>query len=322
MDSSVIFLVVIGLWAAILVPYWLRRREDLSTSRTADRFSAAMRVLSHRSEPDATPRERAVVPVLRSPRLEELPPAEEPDEVVPLPRPVAPSSPRPRRVRAAAGVLLLLALVAVPVLTALSFAGVLLVWAPMPAAAVVVALVLGLRATARRPRRVAPVVHGVVHAAPDEVVVEHEADDVPADVRDDPFDEDAHRRLDDDVRIRRLAEEAVRAADVPYREPEPGEWTPVQVPLPSYLLKPHARPAWQGRTSAQPALPVCARRPPRAPARRRRRRRHPHLRPAPPRCRRLSGVRSARHQPMSDGLRPGASLIQPSAGGMGLWRSW
>jgi hypothetical protein len=253
-DSSVIFLVVIGLWAAVLVPYWLRRREDLSTSRTADRFSAAMRVLTHRSEPDDTQRERPLVPVLRSPRLEELTAAEEVEEVQALP--VPPSSPRPRRVRAAAGVVLLAALVAVPVLTALSFAGVLLVWAPMPAAAVVVALVLGLRATARRGRRTAaPVVEGVVHepvaAGPvvdaDEVV--HEVD-----VRDELFDEDEHRRREDDVRIRRLAEEAARAADVPYREPEPGEWTPVQVPLPSYLLKPHARPAWQGR--AQPAPPL------------------------------------------------------------------
>lgn len=259
MDSSVIFLVVIGLWAAILVPYWLRRREDLSTSRTADRFSAAMRVLSHREERDDASRERAVVPVLRSPRLEQLPAADDDDlEPVPARLPVAPSSPRPRRVRAAAGVLLLAALVAVPVLTALAFAGVLLVWAPMPAAAVVVALVLGLRATARRGRRApAPAVEGVVHEpVAADVVDEVDDDEEPVPVRDELFDEDAHRRQEDDARIRRLAEEAARAADVPYREPEPGEWTPVQVPLPSYLLKPHARPAWQGR--AQPALPVAS----------------------------------------------------------------
>ncbi|GAB4063200.1 hypothetical protein GCM10028777_05550 [Angustibacter speluncae] len=263
MDSSVIFLVVIGLWAAILVPYWLRRREDLSTSRTADRFSAAMRVLTHRAERDDAPRERAVVPVLRSPRLEQLTAAED-DDVEPVPVPLAPSSPRPRRVRAAAGLLLLAALVAVPVLTALSFAGVLVVWAPMPAAAVVVAVVLGLRATAHRTSRVPePVVEGVVHEpAVADVVVDDVEDDAPVDVRDELFDEDAHRRREDDARIRRLAEEAARAADVPYREPEPGEWTPVQVPLPSYLLKPHARPAWQGR--AQPALPVAASAPVRA----------------------------------------------------------
>lgn len=258
-DSSVIFLVVIGLWAAILVPYWLRRREDLSTSRTADRFSAAMRVLSHREERDDAPRERAVVPVLRSPRLEQLT-ASEDDDAEPVPVPVAPSSPRPRRVRAAAGVLLLAALVAVPVLTALAFAGVLLVWAPMPAAAVVVALVLGLRATRRGRHPSAPVVEGVegvVHVpVTADVVDEQVQDDEPVEIRDELFDEDEHRRREDVARIRRLAEEATRAADVPYREPEPGEWTPVQVPLPSYLLKPHARPARQGR--AQPALPVPA----------------------------------------------------------------
>lgn len=263
MDSSVIFLVVIGLWAAILVPYWLRRREDLSTSRTADRFSAAMRVLTHRVERDDAPRERAVVPVLRSPRLEQLTAAED-DDVEPVPVPVAPSSPRPRRVRAAAGLLLLAALVAVPVLTALSFAGVLVVWAPMPAAAVVVAVALGLRATARRTSRVpVPVVEGVVHEPVEADVEDDDVEDAsPVDVRDELFDEDAHRRREDDARIRRLAEEAARAADVPYREPEPGEWTPVQVPLPSYLLKPHARPAWQGRP--QPALPVASSAPVRA----------------------------------------------------------
>lgn len=48
-----IFVVIIALWAAYLVPHWLRRREELSAARSVDRFSTAMRVLSRRpaSEP-------------------------------------------------------------------------------------------------------------------------------------------------------------------------------------------------------------------------------------------------------------------------------
>jgi hypothetical protein len=43
--SSLIFVLVIAIWAAYLLQHWLRRREHLSTARTIDRFSASMRVL-------------------------------------------------------------------------------------------------------------------------------------------------------------------------------------------------------------------------------------------------------------------------------------
>lgn len=43
--SSLIFLVVIAIWAAFLVQHWLGRREHLSTARSMDRFSNAMRIL-------------------------------------------------------------------------------------------------------------------------------------------------------------------------------------------------------------------------------------------------------------------------------------
>ncbi|MGB8382827.1 MAG: hypothetical protein WCG47_16535, partial [Dermatophilaceae bacterium] len=48
--SSLVFLVVIAIWAAYLVQYWVRRREHMSTARSVDRFSRAMRVLERRSE--------------------------------------------------------------------------------------------------------------------------------------------------------------------------------------------------------------------------------------------------------------------------------
>ena len=43
--SSLIFLVIVAIWAAYLLQHWIRRREALATARSVDRFSEAMRVL-------------------------------------------------------------------------------------------------------------------------------------------------------------------------------------------------------------------------------------------------------------------------------------
>lgn len=51
-----IFVVIIALWAAYLVPHWLRRREELSAARSVDRFSTAMRVLSRRAAAEPSSR--------------------------------------------------------------------------------------------------------------------------------------------------------------------------------------------------------------------------------------------------------------------------
>lgn len=47
--SGLIFLVIVGIWAAYFTQYWIRRREHLSTARSMDRFSESMRVLARRS---------------------------------------------------------------------------------------------------------------------------------------------------------------------------------------------------------------------------------------------------------------------------------
>lgn len=47
--SSIIFLVIIGIWAAYFVQYWVRRREHLATIRSVDAFSETMRVLQRRA---------------------------------------------------------------------------------------------------------------------------------------------------------------------------------------------------------------------------------------------------------------------------------
>ncbi len=47
--SSLIFLVIVAIWAAYLIQHWVRRREHVATARSVDRFSEAMRVLERRS---------------------------------------------------------------------------------------------------------------------------------------------------------------------------------------------------------------------------------------------------------------------------------
>jgi hypothetical protein len=44
--SGVILVVIVGMWAALLVPMWLRRHEEADQLGSIDRFSAAMRILS------------------------------------------------------------------------------------------------------------------------------------------------------------------------------------------------------------------------------------------------------------------------------------
>ncbi|HWS58603.1 MAG TPA: hypothetical protein VN257_08695 [Actinotalea sp.] len=46
--SSLIFILLLGIWAAYFVQYWVRRRDHLATARSVDQFSAAMRVLERR----------------------------------------------------------------------------------------------------------------------------------------------------------------------------------------------------------------------------------------------------------------------------------
>jgi cytoskeletal protein RodZ len=47
--SSLVFLVIIAVWAAYFLQYWVRRREHLATARSVDQFSESMRVLERRN---------------------------------------------------------------------------------------------------------------------------------------------------------------------------------------------------------------------------------------------------------------------------------
>ena len=47
--SGLIYAVIVGAWAAYLVPMWLRRQDELNEARPTERFSTAIRLLSGRA---------------------------------------------------------------------------------------------------------------------------------------------------------------------------------------------------------------------------------------------------------------------------------
>ncbi|MCE1177909.1 MAG: hypothetical protein LWW86_02585 [Micrococcales bacterium] len=69
--DSLVFLVIIAIWAAYFAQHWMRRREHLTTARSIEQFSESMRVLERRpSLPTAdlsrpAPTSYAVSPVRR-----------------------------------------------------------------------------------------------------------------------------------------------------------------------------------------------------------------------------------------------------------------
>src|SRR5581483_2585063 len=48
-SSGLIYAVIVGAWAAYLVPMWLRRQDELNEIRPTERFSTAIRLLSGRA---------------------------------------------------------------------------------------------------------------------------------------------------------------------------------------------------------------------------------------------------------------------------------
>ncbi|KGN30062.1 hypothetical protein N798_11960 [Knoellia flava TL1] len=167
--SSLIFLVIIGIWAAYFVQYWVRRREHLATIRSVDAFSETMRVLERRSPLPSVdtgslaPRTyavspaRAMRPQVTVKRAEahtmsrvELPasrptvPAAAPSSTAARPAPtgVAPMHPS----RATRGTVLLVGLAATVVFAILSVLGVLVAWAPLVPLALAVGGFAWLRA--------------------------------------------------------------------------------------------------------------------------------------------------------------------------------
>ena len=47
--SGLIYAAIALMWAAVLIPMWLRNHDTAAENRSAERFGQAMRVLSRRS---------------------------------------------------------------------------------------------------------------------------------------------------------------------------------------------------------------------------------------------------------------------------------
>ncbi|MGW2179085.1 divisome protein SepX/GlpR [Streptomyces sp. NPDC001732] len=73
-SSGLIYAVIVGAWAAYLVPMWLRRQDELNEARPTERFSTAIRLLSGRAG-----MERRYAKELRERTAEEAGPDVDPD---------------------------------------------------------------------------------------------------------------------------------------------------------------------------------------------------------------------------------------------------
>lgn len=165
--SSLIFVVLVAVWAAYFVQYWLRRREHLATARSVEQFSEAMRVLK-RSTPlpradlaTPTPLSYAVTPATPSRPRVLVKHAQ--------PAPGVPAGGVSRRVR---GISLLVALTSLPVVGALVAFGPVPWWALVGSGVAVVGSFLWLRSAVQASIR--------EH--------QHVRDELGADGRDGPMD--------------------------------------------------------------------------------------------------------------------------------------
>ncbi|WP_103533529.1 gephyrin-like molybdotransferase receptor GlpR [Streptomyces sp. SM11] len=73
-SSGLIYAVIVGAWAAYLVPMWLRRQDELNEARPTERFSTAIRLLSGRAA-----MERRYAKELQERTAEEVAPDVDPD---------------------------------------------------------------------------------------------------------------------------------------------------------------------------------------------------------------------------------------------------
>ncbi len=176
--SSLIFVVVIAIWAVYVMQYWLKRRDHLVTARSVDRFSEAMRVLEPRTASTPVeggavrPRSYAVSPARATrghPTTASVGSAPEPELAGPTgagapaegvgrlaverPRTARPTVTPGGRSRRAAGLAFLVSLAATPATLLLAAVG-LMGWAvPLLAVAATAASLLWVRREARMARR-------------------------------------------------------------------------------------------------------------------------------------------------------------------------
>jgi hypothetical protein len=228
--SGIIYAALILLWAAYFIPRWLKRHEELSESRSVEKFDTAMKILS-RKEP--TPDQRRVVMPRRPDAPTRTLPARSP---VPAQRTSGRvrrrATPAMRRRRILAGLVLttLVTTVLAP-FTPLPW------WVPLATAGLVVADLVHLRLQVRSSREVSRSREAVRRSMASRLVRFDALDRLMAvrrELAEERAAENARWAAAEEAEARLREEEERRAAE------EAGQWEPVPVPLPTYVSKPPA----------------------------------------------------------------------------------
>ncbi|MFE5936275.1 gephyrin-like molybdotransferase receptor GlpR [Streptomyces sp. NPDC056470] len=284
-SSGLIYAVIVGAWAAYLVPMWLRRQDELNEARPTERFSTAIRLLSGRAgmerryarelkdrEPDVDPDVETEhlssvdvrafsAPAARTEARLEVPEADpEPDrkrEPAPARRPSKAAAERARRGKVLARrrrttVVLFLAFTLGAVVAAVG--GLAFLWAPGVPAVLLSAYIVHLRTTERRRfvyvmdrRRAEAAAARLRESRPRRPAAPAEPEEEqPAR----PEPEPAPTVSPQEAGRRALVEQTDHAEWVDQqreRGPARGDsWEPVPVPLPTYVTAPVAPRATSG----------------------------------------------------------------------------
>jgi hypothetical protein len=228
--SGIIYAIIIGIWAAYFIPRWLKRHEELSESRSVEKFEHAMRILSRR---EATPDKRYVVMPPRPEAARSSLPARSrvpAQRSTPVRRRVGAAAIRRRRILA--GLLLVSLLVgALTPVTAVPW------WVPVLLLTITLADLVHLRVQVRRSREVSRTRKAVRKSVRSRLMRFDALDrlmTVRREMAEDRAAEEARwAAAEEAMRVEREAEER-RTAE------QAAGWQPVPVPLPTYVSKPMA----------------------------------------------------------------------------------
>jgi uncharacterized membrane protein len=248
--SAVILAVIVIMWAVVLVPMWLRRHDAATESRSVDRFSAAMRVLSRRQPAAAGTARYVLMPRRDSAASVHVSGAA---AIPPLPvaprRAAAPAAPRRKASLAVRRRRVLLGVLGAAFLTTVLVVGGVIGWVlPIVVDLLAVAFVVHLRTQARRSaalarqrRRAAAApapVAAPVAAEPVTPTAARYAARVAQSAASEPEVEAApaeYVAIDEPAAAVSVAAEATGTDDA-------SAWEPVPVPRPTYTMKPAAPP--------------------------------------------------------------------------------
>lgn len=236
-SSGLIYAAIAIMWAAVLIPMWLRNHDSATENRSVERFGQAMRVL-RRDQP--RPSADRDLPVRETARAETARvEAPRPPRTAPAPRRRAPQPSLAQRRARTLGVLALLTglLVLTAAVTPVPW------WAPLPVFALLVAFVVHLRVQARQRVQRHRVQRGRAARPLDESVTQP-APDAPQ-VAASGFVPGPSRAVVVETKGSRSTQSADAAATAESTAPatqdaDDAEWRPNPLPLPTYVTAPKA----------------------------------------------------------------------------------